>query len=442
DDPRDAATLTRWLARNLETPLTWQIVDSGSVESSVKDAPILYLSGHQAPELSELEGEVLRDYVLSGGTIVAVACCSRPQFINGAQALFDQLFPRLRRSVLEPDHPVWSMLYRLEPDEQMVGYSDGCRTRIFLATRGICCAWHQNLYDKYERLFRLGANLLHYTTNRTRPRSVARGLRTGRIAGISRPGGAHGPPAADPLAPAGPGPHSAARPAVVTVGRVKHDGDYWTDPYALEVLSQELARACGVQIRETESVDLQSDHLGHFDLLWLTGHTLPLPDGDRLVALKAYLEAGGTLVATACCGRSAFDEAFVEMMDRMYGPGGLVSIEAEDPLITGRFAPAPAGPLQTVVADALGSHMHRPHMRRSRHARFAPTTLPASQPGQSAGITGQRHRPDVPLLKGVRLSVPGQTKQRWAVIYSPIDIHCGCDGHSHRADARADKPRP
>ncbi|MHC4067471.1 MAG: hypothetical protein ACYSUI_23620, partial [Planctomycetota bacterium] len=80
-------------------------------------------------------------------------------------------------------------------------------------------------------------------------------------------------------------------------------------------------------------------------------------------------------------------------------------------------------------------------------------------------------RPDVPLLKGVRLSVPGQTKQRWAVIYSPIDIHCGCDGHfciecngyeprdaralagniilylyldrhPHRADARADKPRP
>ena len=410
--PCDAATLTRWLSRRLETPVTWQIVDLRSPDADVKDAPILYLTGHLAPELSEFEGEVLRDYVLSGGTVVAVACCSRKAFTRGAQALFDRLFPRLHAAVLEADHPLWSIFYQLQPSDEIIGYSDGCRTRLFVVTRGVCCAWHQDLHDKYEDMFRLGANLLHYATNRTRPRSLARGLRTGRIAGIGRApqpdDDSHSPP-------------SGVR--TITVGRVKHDGDYWIGPYALRVLSEELTRAFGLGLRETESVDPLYDDLSRFDLLWLTGTTLPLPDAGWLAALKTYLLNGGTLVASACCGRPAFDEAFVEMIERMYGREALIPIEADDPLVTGRLVSAPAAGWETVVAD-LGSRLDQPRLRRSRRSRFAPTTTPASHPVPTGHL-----RPDVPLLKGVRLPDSGPAGQRWAVIYSPLDIHLGCDGH-------------
>ena len=44
----------------------------------------------------------------------------------------------------------------------------------------------------------------------------------------------------------------------------------------------------------------------------------------------------------------------------------------------------------------------------------------------------ERLRPSIPVLKGVRVPGSGATRSvtgRWMVIYSPIDIHCGCDGH-------------
>ena len=35
----------------------------------------------------------------------------------------------------------------------------------------------------------------------------------------------------------------------------------------------------------------------------------------------------------------------------------------------------------------------------------------------------------MPLLSGVSRPHPASGEPRWAVIYSPIDIHCGLDGH-------------
>jgi hypothetical protein len=226
NNPRDAASLTYWLSRKLETPLTWQIVDLGQPDADIGDVPILYFSGHRTPEVTEGERELLRDYVLSGGTVVAVACCSRRDFQIGTEKLFDDLFPRYRREVLPADHPLWSVQYRLQPSHDVVGYSDGCRTRLFLIKRGVCGAWHQNLHKRYKEMFQLGANLLVYATNRTAPRSVAPRLGGGHIAGIGS--------ATETDATASAGQAAPAVSHTITVGRVKHDGDYWTDPYALQ----------------------------------------------------------------------------------------------------------------------------------------------------------------------------------------------------------------
>jgi hypothetical protein len=414
--PRDAAGLTRWLSRKLETPVTWQIVELDSPGADVKDAPILYLAGHSPPELSSLEGDLLRDYVFSGGTILAVACCSKQHFASGVEAMFDELFPRLRRHVLEPDHPLWSMHYPLKSNKQITGYSDNCRTRIFVVRRGVNCAWHQNMFAKYENMFELGANLMLYATDRTAPRSVAAGMGRGHIAGL------------------GPSPEvqpdgSPRQPAhTIKLGRVKHDGDYWVDPYALSVLSNDLTRSFDLAIREAESVDLLYDHLEPFDVLWLSGTELVIPDEDRLHRLKLYLEEGGTLIATACCSRPTFDEPFVAMIERMYGPGALVGVPPDDPLITGRFAVTDP-PTDPSVVGPLGSELTDLRMK-PRRSPAASTPYPGLLP--------------TALLKGVRLTDSATGRDRWAVIYSPIDIHVAtgghycvnCDGYQPR-DARA-----
>jgi len=422
--PRDAANLSRWLARTLETPLTWQIVTLDSPEADVRDAPILYFSGHEAPQLSQLEREVLRDYVWSGGTVLAVACCSRPQFVEGVDSLFGEVFPQLTREVLPADHPLWSIRYPLEPAGDVVGYSDGCRTRLFLVTRGICGAWRQNLFARYEDEFRLAANLLAYATDRRPPRSVAPGMGAGHIAGLGPP------PAGAPQSGTGSGPAAGSR--ILRVGRLRHGGDYWTHPYALARLSETLRDAFGLVLPEVPAVDPAGGDLGRFDVLWLTGHTLVLPDKAGLERLRRYLSGGGTLIATPCCGADGgrvagdFEEVFLRLVEVLFGAGALKDVPADDPLVTGHLAAGGAdGP--TPVTGWLGSDLSR--LRIRGFLPPAPTSGPDSSGG---GVSRQGVRPPrraAVTLKGVAVDDPQGGPRRWAVLYSPLDIHNGCDGH-------------
>jgi hypothetical protein len=198
-----------------------------------------------------------------------------------------------------------------------------------------------------------------------------------------------------------------------------------------------LARSYDIRLDETESADLLYTDLRRLDLLWLTGHNLVSPDADRLEQLKVYLDHGGTLVAVACCGRKPFDEAFVEMIEALYGPKALVPIPPDDPLISGRFSIGGLG-VETGATGPLGSDLGQPRMRRSQVGRLGPvTTAPASEGTSSSDAApaprpAERLRPSIPVLRGVRVphsSATGSVISRWAVIYSPIDIHCGCDGH-------------
>jgi hypothetical protein len=118
----------------------------------------------------------------------------------------------------------------------------------------------------------------------------------------------------------------------------------------------------------------------------------------------------------------------------MYGPDALEPIPADDPLITGRLAVGGLEPGNSVTSP-LGSDLTHPRMRRSRGLRFitgtsSPSTGQAVSKSKAGGPPAGLPRPQVPLLMGVRMpDAYGDVRGRWAVIYSPLDIHCGCDGH-------------
>jgi hypothetical protein len=381
NDPRDAATLTRWLSRKLESPMTWQIVDLATEAGGLIDTPVLYISGHEAPEFSEPELGVLQEYVASGGTIVAVACCSRLTFTRGIEGVFDAAFPRLQRERLADDHPVWSIHYPCRPDDDYLAYSDGCRTRIFVIPAGVCCAWQQDLSSTEEDMFQLGANLVLYATGQARPRSVVHADLSGRTA---QPQAAIFEKQVD---------------ATLQVGRIKHDGDFWVDPYALGNLSRTMVQHWNIAIEETSEVDPATTDLSAYDALWLTGHSAFLATKPQEAALRDYVAAGGTIVGTACCGRPTFDLAFSQLMESMYGIGKLETVPPDDPVISGAFAKRSA-------SGPMGSNLQAPNYKR-----FAIAST------RQAG-------PEAAALKGIR-----RADGSWGVLYSPIDMHCGSDGH-------------
>ena len=129
------------------------------------------------------------------------------------------------------------------------------------------------------------------------------------------------------------------------------------------------------------------------DVLWLTGHTFRKLPVDEEVALRSFLKAGGSLIVSACCGREAFDEAFQPFAVDMFGAKAWVRVPPDDSLMTGDFAPGLANSLRGLQL-------------KLRYKGNLPARL------------------DRPILYGVLID------DRWAVMYSPLDIACGIVGHS------------
>jgi len=74
--PRDAANLTRWIGRQLERELRWQIVNLHGSAADLHDAPILYLAAIKSLAFTAEDEERLRQFALQGGVILGNADCA------------------------------------------------------------------------------------------------------------------------------------------------------------------------------------------------------------------------------------------------------------------------------------------------------------------------------------------------------------------------------
>lgn len=361
NDPRDAANLTQWFSRETDTPYTWQIVDIESGAADLHDAPVLLITGHDAPEFDESEQSLLRDYVNGGGTILAVACCSRESFVEGGRALFEGMFPRLSWAPLARDHPAWTLHDSVRPGDDCLGFDDTCRTGVFMLTNGSCCAWQQNLIKQQARHFALGGNILRYAT-------FGQPLR-GRLARSAEQAVSH------PL-------------GTLTMARLRHGGDWWLDPDSLEHLSGAMTASVGIGIDERPPVGAGELGGSGVDALWVTGRTFDAPSIQDQAQLRNYLLSGGTLIGSAYCGDEAFDRSFRAFGAEMFGPFAWEVVRPDDPIHTGKIVPGLSSP--------LGRVSYRPRFHGPLRARV-----------------------DRPLLYGIRHG------DRWLILYSPVDINTG-----------------
>ena len=365
-DRRDAANLTRWFGRRVESAFTWQVVELGTDPEDVYDAPVLLITGHEAPSLSDAERAKLRDFVHAGGTVLAVACCSRPDFAEGCRALFRTMFPRFEAGLLPADHPVWTILDPVEPGEDCYGFGDDCRTSVFILDNGACCAWQQNLIDREQRRFSLGGNILGYAT-------------------FNHPPPGRSTPYFD---------RAAVEPLrKLEIARLIHGGDWWANPEGMERFSATLSARNGLGLDEGDPVRAEDLGGSGAGVLWVTGYRFGPFSAAGRAELEAFLKSGGTLVANASCGSTAFDAPFQDFAVDLFGPEAWQRIPADDPIMTGSFAPG--------LASSLQSMSYRP-----RHQASPPPRL------------------DWPILHGIR------HEGRWVVIYSPYDLAFGISRHN------------
>ncbi len=267
------------------------------------ETPILYFTGQEPFSWSNEERARLRAYVINGGTIWAAAGWGKKPFIDSFTYEISRLFPDRPLRVLDIDHPIYSMYYpitevKYRKDKKyykdvpkLEGINIGCRTAVIFSRCDLSCGWDGHTHEQGNRYDiadarRIGVNMMAYALAYYKTGLMLRHevrYENKKIEGNED----------------------------FFIGQIKHNGDWDPNPSALQNLMLETARATKVKVSfQVKDIDLASMDLFEFPFLYMCGHFNFSLDKDEVDSLRIYLNAGGFLLAEACCGRTGFDMSF------------------------------------------------------------------------------------------------------------------------------------
>jgi hypothetical protein len=396
NDRNDIRHLTEFASRELfkKLPLAWQNFDilhavenkDGArseeemleVTSDLLGSPLVYFNGHRSPlrRFSPVEKELLKKYVENGGFIVAEACCGSKEFDAGFRDLVRDIWPDNDLTDLPAGHPIWRAHFPVPPGSfKLKGLNMGCKTVLVYSPEDLSCLWESNRYKDDDFLggravlaFRLGANLIAYATGMEppRPRLSQTELASTRDNQRTIPRG------------------------FLKAAQLKHGGDWQPAPRAMRNLLSHLHKLAGLDVAlKTEALPVYYDNLADFRFLYLHGRGDFRYADDQLTKLRFNLKTGGLLLADACCGSPAFDQAFRRFARQLFPEHKLVQVPLTDPLF--------GKDLNGVALTAQNIRC-----RRERNGPMQPMT---------------------PWLEGIKID------DRWVVLYSKYDLGCALERH-------------
>ena len=312
--PRDLATLTRWLSRNYEKTVNWQIVNLQAAVHDWHDAPILYISGAKNPKFSDADLNKLRQFVHEGGTLFSVTECNGAGFKEGIFDAYGKLFPKYKVTPCKPDHPIYSIYYKLRGQPSFSIISNGVRPLAIHTDDDLSRSWQSNRPATGKEAFEGATNVFMYVTDK--------GL------ALRRRGELHWP--------AGGGGGGDKRVKVV---RVKHSGNYDPEPLALKRFALLMASQANTKVDLAGVVPAaQVQRSGaKLAVLSATG-TFTLSPGETS-ALKKFVAGGGTLLIEAAGGdpggriSNGFIKAAADVAKSMYPETRLRNLSPSSPLL-------------------------------------------------------------------------------------------------------------
>jgi hypothetical protein len=390
---RDAAHLAEYTEDAWGLGLTWQVMDP--TKASVEDllqAPVLYISGSQAPALLP-EAQKLRDYVDRGGFIFAEACCGDSSRFDAAlRQLMTAVFPEpeYKMQPIPPGHPVWRMQDMVRPESPYAGHlygvEYGCRTCVVYCDQDLSCYWElarpgqwshypADVVEHISDALAIGVNVLTYATNRE-PKGKEQSFDT---------------PAADDAI------NDKTARGVIEIAKLRHGGGCNDAPGALLNLLRTASQGeLKLQVRAApDLINISDPSLFRYHLAFMHGrYDFHLTEGER-TQLREYLERGGTLLADSICASKPFATAFRREVAAALPGHPLERIPTQDPIFTNGF----------------GGYDIRTVSLRDPSANTGNQTVAA------------RIRQVAPEIEGIQIG------KRWVVVFSPYDISCALESH-------------
>ena len=325
----DVANLTSYVEakwkRDFPVGMSWQVIDLrlATVEDLLQ-APVIFISGSQAPVVSDEQARRLRDYLDRGGFIFAEATCGTAKQEDRSDpnpASFDAGFRKLMAKVFEdkpehhlkllgPDHPVWRAEEPVAPEQQrpLLGIEYSCRTSVIYAPPpwqddppgNLSCYWEvasgreQNYSPKIKAEISgaqaIGINVLAYATNRElKSKDQNFDLKVDDFK------------------------HDTSDRSVMYVAKLRHPGGCDAAPGALPGMLKAIERETGIKTAApAEPLPITSKSLFDHALVFMHGRSAFRFTPAERAQLQAYLsdERGGTLFVDAICANRAFADSF------------------------------------------------------------------------------------------------------------------------------------
>ncbi|MDA0833485.1 MAG: DUF4159 domain-containing protein [Planctomycetota bacterium] len=297
------------------------------------DIPLLFMAGDYDFTFSPEEVDNLRKFLSEGGTILFNAARGRDEFSQAVVREMRKVFPEKRFMRAPQDHPLFNARYRVpkvmtlvngiqfQQPPEIYTLDIGTRAAAILAPIGMGAAWSSEPYHPQgkhlvgESAVRLGVNLVSYVLGATEyGRFLAQEFPV--YDGRTAPGD------------------------VFRFGLLAYNGSWDVNPSLQNSVLQGLSENTGLDVDYAPvAVALDDPELGDYPLVFMTGHYDFQLTGEEADGLKAYLERGGMIVATAAAGLQPFDIGFRRELQKALPEGELIKLPATHPLFLGGWNP-------------------------------------------------------------------------------------------------------
>jgi hypothetical protein len=365
---RDVANATRFIARQTERSLNWQIIDMNlATIRDLRDAPIAYISGSQALRFKAEQLALLKQYVEEGGMIVFNVDCGRSQFARSIPPMLTDIFPGSEFKPLPDTHVIYKNQqfradkWKKRPSVQ--GLSNGVRELALVFDEDLGKSFQTNEITRAPYHFELMTDIYQYAIDKKNSLVKGRSYVVERNPGITVL-------------------------STIKLARLDYGGKWDPEPGGWRQLAAVMHNRHNTDL-QVNTVKLETGDLAGYHAAHLTGvQAIKLSDA-AVKKLSEFVKAGGLLVVDAAGGSSEFASSIEQQLGKILD----TAKDAGGPLIP------PTDPIFTVKGMKVPEFRYR---------TFAQATV---------GISTS------PRLHGAKVG------ERYGVIYSADDLSAGIVGN-------------
>ncbi len=403
--PRDAANFARWVSYSFERHVSWQAVRLDDPEAEIGDAPILYISGAGPCELTPVQVDKLRTFVLRGGTIISESAGNNADFTLDMQKLNKKLWPQFPAARVPAGHALYTLNFKPGFDAGLTYVTNGVRILAIHSPSELSMALQVGPTSSFKGAYELLANMCLYVTDR----------------GVLRPRGSAVWPKAAPFTPM----------ATIAVARLKHSANCDPEPLAWQRLAIMAGNSLGIKLDVTEPMDITKLDAAKWPAAHMTGTGELKLTADESAAMKKYLAGGGTLIVDSAGGDKTFSASVEkDILPLAEGTAGLIA--SDNPVLKGPMPVKIAYRRDYATALGNGAKEHRlrgvevvaaatgtDHAAASRSAESQPSSQPAEERASQPATQAASQPSASPATD------PTKATRRLAIYFSPDDLTAG-----------------